>query len=345
VEETTVMTDATAYAATSAAALINTEWSNVDDRSVNARVADEFDQYEIPWTFWAYGAPRFLTNLAILDRPYPRATAGTPTSWSWDASANTLRFAYSTSTPTGAVAPAAPTEVYVPALHFPAGYSVRAEGAVVASAANAGLLRLCNLPGARSVSVLIARRPGGRTGAPSDGVGSPPCSGNRRRPPPACAEPSGRLAARMLGPLTLGMTRARARSTLPRFTTRGRHDMDFYCLARGPGIRAGYPSTILIRGLSRSEAARLRGRAILILTATKFYALDGVRVGQRIAAIAARRVGQQYQIGLNTWYLTPNGQSRGVLKVRHGVIEEIGIADNRLTQPGRPARTFLDSFS
>jgi hypothetical protein len=48
--------------------------------------------------------------------------------------------------------------------------------------------------------------------------------------------------------------------------------------------------------------------------------------------------------GLNTWYLAPNGQSRGVLKVRHGLIEEIGIVDKRLTQPRRAASTFLNSF-
>src|SRR6202011_1755307 len=128
------------YAEKSAARVINTEWANVDDRSVKARVAAEFDQYEIPWTFWAYGAPRFVTNLAILDRPYPRVTAGTPTSWAWDASANAFTFDYSTRTPTGGVSQAAPTEIYVPALHFPTGYSVRVKGAVVISAANAGLL-------------------------------------------------------------------------------------------------------------------------------------------------------------------------------------------------------------
>ncbi len=51
-----------------------------------------------------------------------------------------------------------------------------------------------------------------------------------------------------------------------------------------------------------------------------------------------------FHIGLNWWYLTRNGSSRGVLKVRHGVIEEIGIANKQLTANRRAADRFLSSF-
>jgi len=37
-------------------------------------------------------------------------------------------------------------------------------------------------------------------------------------------------------------------------------------------------------------------------------------------------------VGGNAWYLTANGASRGVLKVRHGVILEVGIASKALTE-------------
>jgi hypothetical protein len=48
---------------------------------------------------------------------------------------------------------------------------------------------------------------------------------------------------------------------------------------------------------------------------------------------------------LNTWYLVGNGPSRGVLKVRHGVILEIGIANKRLAAGGRrTALRFLKAF-
>jgi hypothetical protein len=51
------------------------------------------------------------------------------------------------------------------------------------------------------------------------------------------------------------------------------------------------------------------------------------------------------QIGANTWYLAANGPSTGVLKVRGGLIEEIGIAAKQLTAGHAADVTFLHSFS
>jgi hypothetical protein len=160
-----------------------------------------------------------------------------------------------------------------------------------------------------------------------------------------CARPSGRLAGSRLGPVTLGMTRARARSRFARRSTRGRRYMDFFCPAHN-GIRVGYPSPALLHGLSPSERRRVTGRAVLVLTSNRHYALRGVRPGARVAKVARRlKLGRRFQIGLNSWYLAPNGASRGVLKVRRGVIDEVGIANARLTQSRQPALQFLKSFS
>lgn len=161
----------------------------------------------------------------------------------------------------------------------------------------------------------------------------------------SCARPSGRLAGMMLGPVRLGMTRARARSHFARFSVRGRRYMDFFCPARR-GIRVGYASPRLLHGLSPGERRRVRGRVVLILTANRHYSLHGVRPDARLANVARRlRVGHGLHIGLNWWYLAPNGASRGVLKVRNGRVQEIGIANARLTD-SRPAELkFLKSFS
>lgn len=121
--------------------------------------------------------------------------------------------------------------------------------------------------------------------------------------------------------------------------------MDFFCTTAN-GIRTGYASPALLRSLSRAQRRRVQGRVILALTANPYYALRGVRQGTRLAAVARRlRVGPGFQVGLNRWYLTPDGSSRGVLKVRHGIIEEIGVADRRLTANRRAARRFLARFS
>ena len=52
-----------------------------------------------------------------------------------------------------------------------------------------------------------------------------------------------------------------------------------------------------------------------------------------------------FKIGVNAWYMAPNGISTAVLKARGGIIEEIGIAVKALTT-GRAAQlVFLKSFN
>lgn len=166
-------------------------------------------------------------------------------------------------------------------------------------------------------------------------------------PPFSCARPSGRLAGAGLGPVRLGMTRRRARSRFGRYQLRGRRYMDFFCPAHD-GIRVGYPSPALLHTLSQAQRRRVRGRVVLALTSNRHFALRSVRPGTRLARVARRlRVGRDLQVGRNRWYLAASGSraSRGVLKVRHGVIEEIGIADPRLTRGRGPMRAFFRSFS
>jgi hypothetical protein len=141
------------------------------------------------------------------------------------------------------------------------------------------------------------------------------------------------------------MTRTRARHLFVHFSTRHRLYMDFFCLVPN-GVRAGYPSPRLLRSLSGSERAHIKGRVILLLTASPFYALHGVRPGASLAA--ARRVlhlRRAFHIGLNYWYLARIGHSRGVLKVRHGIVEEVGVTEARLTAQRSQAFDFLRDFS
>jgi hypothetical protein len=157
-------------------------------------------------------------------------------------------------------------------------------------------------------------------------------------PPPSnrgCGQPSGRLTAHRLGPVALGMTRARARRAFRHVSTRHRPYMDFFCLIP-TGIRAGYPSPWLLKTLSPAKRRRISGRVILILTAASYYSVRGVRPGATLAsARRALRLTGPFAIGANDWYLAPLRGGRAILKVRHGVVEEIGIADASLTPLGR----------
>jgi hypothetical protein len=161
----------------------------------------------------------------------------------------------------------------------------------------------------------------------------------------ACPKASGSLSGRTLGPLKLGLLRTRAHGVMTRFSTRGQRYMDFFCLTP-IGIRAGYPSATLLDRLSAKERRRVRARIVLLLTANRRYALHGMRPGARLARVARRlNVRRGVKIGLNTWYVAPGAASHGLLKVRRGIIEEVGIADKRLTSGNRAALVrFLKMF-
>lgn len=120
--------------------------------------------------------------------------------------------------------------------------------------------------------------------------------------------------------------------------------MDFFCPAH-EGIRVGYAPAGLLTRLGPGARRRLRGRVVLVLTANRHYALRGVRPGESLARAARRlHAGRGFHVGRNLWYLVPNGPGRGVLKVRHGAIGEIGIADPALTGTRGASRRFFTSF-
>jgi hypothetical protein len=161
---------------------------------------------------------------------------------------------------------------------------------------------------------------------------------------PGCPVATGRLGGAKLGPVKLGMTRAKARRAYRFSSTRGHRYMQFFCLAPN-GVRVGYASPKLLRHLPRHERRRFRGRVVIALTANHHYALRGVRPGTRLAHVRRRlHAGKPFHVGLNFWYLVPNGASHGVLKVRHGMIQEIGIATKRLTRQRASDRIFLRTF-
>jgi hypothetical protein len=182
-------------------------------------------------------------------------------------------------------------------------------------------------------------------GAPGT-VGSPPkgpapLPKGYYKPKPGCPKATGRLTATGIGPLSLGMKRTRARAILKHSSTRGHRYMDFFCL-KPIGIRAAYPSPAMLHPLARSVRGALNGRIVLLLTSDRLYSLRGARPGARLSKVAHKlHVGPRIRIGLNDWYLFRNGRSIGVLKVRKGIIQELGIADKRLSYRTHAGKQFL----
>ena len=160
----------------------------------------------------------------------------------------------------------------------------------------------------------------------------------------SCPLAAGRLSGDALGMARLGMTRAQARRAYTHSSNRGRRYEDFFCLVP-VGVRVGYASPKLLHTLPRHQRAALNGRVVWASTSDIYYAVRGVR--PRTTVTAARkslRLGKPFHVGLNYWYLAPNGSSTAVLKVRRGTVEEIGIGDRQLTRTRKADRSFLRSF-
>jgi len=160
-----------------------------------------------------------------------------------------------------------------------------------------------------------------------------------------CPLATGKLGGGTLGLVRLGMSRTQARRAYTRSSNHHARYEDFFCLTP-IGVRVGYASPKLLRAVPRRRRTALSGRVVWVSTANPYFTLRGVTPQATVAGARKRlKLGRPFRIGANDWYLAPNGSSTGVLKVRHGVVEEIGIADKLLTRSRKADRAFLNSFS
>ncbi len=162
---------------------------------------------------------------------------------------------------------------------------------------------------------------------------------------PGCPAASGRLSSVAIGLARLGLTRIQVRRRYAQSSTRGKRYEEFFCLAPN-GVRVGYASPKLLRGLSRARRSRFRNRVVWISTANHRYSAAGIRPGAKLR-VARRRLhlGRGLRVGLNQWFFGRAGAATVLAKVRHGIVEEIGIAMPSLTKTRVQQRRFSRSFS
>jgi streptogramin lyase len=186
------------------------------------------------------------------------------------------------------------------------------------------------------------------TASNSIGSSSPATSKGVKVPVPhvaKCPGATGRLDGTTLGLVKLGMTRKQARSKYKHSSNRGKKYEDFFCLTP-IGVRVGYASPKLLDTLPKAKRAKFKDRVIWASTSSAFYTLKGVRAGATVKAASKKlKTGKPFHIGKNVWYLARNGSSTAVLKVRQGIVEEIGIGDKALTTGHKAQVAFLNSFS
>ena len=169
------------------------EFSCNDADDDNASTVDLFDQDFLSWTIWAYysysqdpancagqgllvddgkGGSEANAKQAKLDAivvPYPQAIAGTPGSYGFDRSSDTMTLRYTaTAVPGVQLAAAAPTQIFIPQRKYPHGYRVAVSGARVVSGPTAPWLELVADRAGAGVSVTVTPATDSTTQRPLD---------------------------------------------------------------------------------------------------------------------------------------------------------------------------------
>ncbi len=148
-----------------------TEFGATDDLVDLDQVVSQADAQLTGWMYWHYkewadpttesgesgGQGLFaddadlssvkLEKLRVLERAYPMATSGIPLELSFDPTNGAFHYRYAPRAASG------PTEIHMPAIHYPNGYHLQVTGATVTSPPNATTLLLQDLPGADEVTV------------------------------------------------------------------------------------------------------------------------------------------------------------------------------------------------
>jgi endoglycosylceramidase len=181
--ETTGFQNALAHVRATGEALLLTEFGSTTAAGDLNGMVSGADHYMVPWLEWSYcpchdptgatpdplvldpakpprGANLGQLALHTLVEPYPQVIAGTPLSWGFDRSSDAFTLRYSTvrASGHGRFHAGAITEVAVPRLVYPHGYTVRVRGGRVVSRRGASLLLIAQRRRARAISVTVTPR-------------------------------------------------------------------------------------------------------------------------------------------------------------------------------------------
>jgi hypothetical protein len=218
------------------------------------------------------------------------------------------------------------------------GYQWAVDGTPIAGAATSTYRVQVADEGTRLTCTVTATNPAGSAAAASRGVlvTVPRVKG--------CPAATGTLSGSTVGLIRLGITRAQARRDYSHSSTRGFQDKDFFCLTPY-GVRVGYGSAKLLKALPARQRSKYAGRIVWISTDNARYAIGGIRARATLTAAETKLPrGYLFRIGANDWYIAPAGAASAVLKVRDGIVQEIGIAAKPLTTSHKADRQLMTSF-
>jgi endoglycosylceramidase len=182
-EDSITFGNGTNYSRQHAIPQLVTEYGATNDLANLQSVMSLADQNKVGWLEWAYtggditssapdaqalvldpskpptGSNVLTAKLKVLAEAYPKVIAGTPTSWSFTNGVFSLSYSTARAKGTGTFPAGAETDIAVPAVQFPHGYTVTITGATVASSPGATTLRVLAKTGAKTATVTVIPKP------------------------------------------------------------------------------------------------------------------------------------------------------------------------------------------
>jgi endoglycosylceramidase len=168
-----VIKNAVAWSSGTGGALLDGEWGATTVAETLTSESVALDSAFVPWIFWSFccelvpslseapgGSNLVSSTASVLVQPYPLAVAGTPLQLTFDPSAETLSFTWSTARAGGGTfATGTVTTIEAPALAYPNGYTATVTNGWITSTPCATLLTVAAKPGAATVTIDV--QPGG----------------------------------------------------------------------------------------------------------------------------------------------------------------------------------------
>ena len=165
--------------------LLLSEFGATEDANDIAHVTSLADRYMTSWQWWHYcgcddpttqgpgdvqaivrdpslppkGENLLRHKLALIERPYPQAVAGTPLEFGFDPASREFTLSYSPKAPDGARLPRdLDTAIYAAPIQYPDGYRAGVSGGRVVSKPDARVLRIERIRGAATVALTLHPR-------------------------------------------------------------------------------------------------------------------------------------------------------------------------------------------
>lgn len=306
------------------ATLLMTEFGDVQDATIHARVTELADEFMVGWTVWGWfrangqikqdpAKPPTPDNvnqevLGAVVRPYPRVVAGTPESYGYDPETKRFQARFTTRLPDGRSAGEMLSEVFVPRLHYGRDYRVALSGAEVVRGLGAQVLELRACPGAPSVSISITDE------APAETLRCAQQCLARRSP----------IGPRNVGRVRLGFTRQRAlRRIGPQPVARGRF-VYRWCVRGSTG-----------RLTAVFSSPKRKGRVRLVATTAPRHRSRTVGRGVGVGRLA-RRFPKSSRLAPGLLRAGP--RSARIFGTRRGKVVFVAVADRRLLRAPRVLR-------